>query len=291
MRLLIINIILTLLLVLITLSIDTRIENNLAYFFIVSVGILHGANDISLISHITKNENSKLKYMLFYIGVVLFTTLIFIKIPAFALLFFVVMSCYHFGEQHFHHKISSSSFISKTTYVGYGVLIFGLVFYFNHTYTISIIEELTDMTLNKNLFLYLIMIGGFSTILSLTINKKNLLKNFKWYEEVLLIVIFAFTFKVVSLIWAFAIYFVLWHSIPSLKDQIEQLHGYVNKKSLVLYLKGSFFNWLVSVIGLIALYYLSDYLGIRFITLFFAFLAAITIPHVIVMYFLNEKKE
>ncbi|MGY8916478.1 MAG: Brp/Blh family beta-carotene 15,15'-dioxygenase, partial [Flavobacteriales bacterium] len=95
-------------------------------------------------------------------------------------------------------------------------------------------------------------------------------------------------FKTASLLWSFAIYFILWHSLPSLVDQIRFLYGGVTKKNIILYLKTSFVYWAISVIGL-ALFFLffggdSD----TFLSFFFSFLAAITFPHVLVMTRLNK---
>ena len=285
------NILFTILSILIAFFVDNITQNFMAYSLIVSIGILHGANDISLIHYIKKNTKSEFKYILIYIAVVAFMSILFIKAETLALLLFVVVSCYHFGEQHFYHKFSSSRFLIKMLYISYGVLVFGLIFYFNATETIKIIYELTEVKLTKNLFLYLVICGSFTTTLFTFLNLKFLNHSFNWFEEVFLIILFLVAFKAASLIWAFTIYFVFWHSIPSLKDQIKKLYGKISKKNILIYIKGSFVNWLVSCLGLIFLYYVTDYLKFSFITLFFAFLAAITIPHVIVMFFLNKKTE
>ena len=91
-----------------------------------------------------------------------------------------------------------------------------------------------------------------------------------------------------ALLWAFAIYFIVWHSIPSLIDQTKALYGESSKMNFINYIKSSIIYWLISIVGVIILYVLTIYFQINFITIFFAFLAAITVPHVIVMYLLNK---
>ena len=108
------------------------------------------------------------------------------------------------------------------------------------------------------------------------------------FQELFLILLFALLFKMAALLWAFAIYFIVWHSVPSLIDQIRMLYGEANKINVIKYVKSSFMYWLISLIGLVLLYFATTYFKISFITIFFAFLAAITVPHVIVMYFLNN---
>jgi Brp/Blh family beta-carotene 15,15'-monooxygenase len=101
-----------------------------------------------------------------------------------------------------------------------------------------------------------------------------------------------FSFKVGDLIWAFVIYFIFWHSIPSLLDQIKFLYGKVSLKNFKAYFKSAFLYWLISLFGIVVLYFLlKDYK--IFDSIFFSFLAAITFPHVFVierMFNLKHKK-
>jgi Brp/Blh family beta-carotene 15,15'-monooxygenase len=91
-----------------------------------------------------------------------------------------------------------------------------------------------------------------------------------------------------SLIWGFTIYFIFWHSIPSLNDQIKFLYGDATISNFKKYLKTAFIYWLVSLIGIIVLYFYSKDMVI-FDALFFSFLASITFPHFIVMIKMYEK--
>ena len=206
-----------------------------------------------------------------------------------ALLLFIFFSCYHFGEQHFYSQIKSPNALSTLLYVNYGILIFGLLFYFNLEDTTQIIYELTSVHLSDTYFLIFLWIGLIGTPLLIFLSYKSFSNSINYFQEFFLILLFTLLFKMASLLWAFAIYFILWHSIPSLKDQIQTLYGSLDKKNLTSYFKSSSLNWIISISGLILIYYLTTILEVRFVTLFFAFLAAITIPHVIVMYFLNKK--
>lgn len=282
------NLILTVFLFWLTIQIESSYEEYLAYFFILTVGIIHGSNDISLINFVTKRNKPSHRYLIAYVGLVLSTVIAFILLPALALVFFVAISCYHFGEQHFHNQIKHQNSVGRLLFFSYGLLIFGLLFYFNSERTASIINELIDYRLNKNQFLYLMSAGIFLTSILFVLNLKNFRSNFNPFQDVFLVLLFAILFKLASLLWAFAIYFIVWHSIPSLIDQIRALYGVSTKVNFIHYIKSSFIYWLISITGLAALYYATIYLDISFITIFFAFLAAITIPHVVVMYFLNK---
>jgi Brp/Blh family beta-carotene 15,15'-monooxygenase len=271
-----------------TIQIDTDYEEYLSYFFILTVGIIHGSNDISLINLLTKASKPSLKYLAFYIGLVLFTVFAFASLPLIALIFFIVISCYHFGEQHFHRHIKNQNRKSKLLFFSYGLLIFGLLFYFNADSTSLIIYELVDVSITESQFMWFLIVDVVLTLVFFVLNKNNLKSGFDHFQELFLILLFTILFKLAALLWAFAIYFIIWHSIPSLLDQIRVLYGETNKISFIKYIKSSLLYWLISIFGLVLLYYFTTYFEIRFVTIFFAFLAAITIPHVIVMYFLNK---
>ncbi|MBO3116531.1 Brp/Blh family beta-carotene 15,15'-dioxygenase [Winogradskyella sp. DF17] len=284
------NLVLTVFLLWLTIQLDSSFEIYLAYFFILTVGIVHGANDISLIKYISKDSDaSQIKYLSFYIGVIILMSVAFFQLPFLALCVFIVFSCYHFGEQHFYSQLKDAHFKTILLYISYGALIFGLLFYLNIEATTSIITELTGIEIPKMYFVIFLIISSIMTVLMVASNYKNFKEGVEFFNEIFLIALFIVLFKLASLLWAFAIYFIIWHSIPSLKDQTLALYGQLDKTSFLKYFKSSVINWVISIVGLGLIYYLSTLMDIRFITLFFAFLAAITIPHVVVMYFLNKK--
>lgn len=282
------NLIITVFLFWLTIQIDSQFETYLSYILVCSVGILHGANDISIISFLKRGYKRNRIFLALYIILILSNIFIFFTSPLFALIVFITISCYHFGEQHYNHFIKQGGLKSSFFFFSYGFLIFGLLFYNNLNETNKIIFELTGVLISKDLFLYFLWFGIITTLLSTIINYKNFTTEFNYLQELFLIALFALLFKLATLLWAFTIYFVIWHSVPSLIDQIKVLYGDTNKINWINYIKSSFIYWFISIIGLVVLYFGSDYLQLNFITVFFAFLAAITVPHVIVMYFLNK---
>jgi Brp/Blh family beta-carotene 15,15'-monooxygenase len=106
--------------------------------------------------------------------------------------------------------------------------------------------------------------------------KKNIL------EQLFYLVVLMVIFKSSSLIWGFAIYFIFWHSIPSLHDQIIFLYGNYSLDHFKKYVKTAFWYWVLSIIGITVLYVLAKDLVI-FDALFFSFLASITFPHALVI--------
>jgi Brp/Blh family beta-carotene 15,15'-monooxygenase len=90
-------------------------------------------------------------------------------------------------------------------------------------------------------------------------------------------------FKTSSLILGFAIYFIFWHSIPSIIHQIEFISGNLNKKNMFYYIKKASIYWVISIFSLIGLYQLVEDIAL-FGSVVFVILFAVTAPHTWVMY-------
>ena len=272
-------------------QISPSIETNIAYIMILTIGILHGSNDIMLVSHSLRSNLNISSFVIFsiYVTIVAFVAVLFYFFPFVALSLFVIFSSYHFGEQHFTAKKSTENYLLYLYYTSYGMLIFSMIFFTNPEEVTVIVNEITNVLVTNDFINYLFYISlGLTIFLSLLMHFKSLI-SFKFFEECMLILVLYVIFNIASLIAGFAIYFIIWHSIPSLKDQIIELHNDFNKKNALLYLKNSALYWLISIVSLFVLYYIvnDDKL---FISLFFSFLAAITFPHVIVMFNLFRKK-
>ena len=272
-------------------QISAAIESNIAYIMILTVGILHGSNDIMLINHSLKSNTniSSLTIFIIYVLMVGLVAVLFYFVPFVALSLFVIFSSYHFGEQHFISKVNSKNFLLYFYYTSYGMLIFSMIFLSSPDEVIVIVNEITNVFITQE-FLKILLYTSilFTIVFSFVMHYKKLI-TFSFFEEIILIVLLSIIFNIASLIAGFAIYFIIWHSIPSLRDQIIELHSEFNKKNLLLYLKNSALYWLISIVSLYILYYIvnDDKL---FISLFFSFLSAITFPHVLVMFNLFENK-
>ena len=62
----------------------------LAAVLVLTIGLIHGANDIKIIKRYKLNTTSYSQYLVGYIGIVISVGLIFFLIPTLALLFFVI---------------------------------------------------------------------------------------------------------------------------------------------------------------------------------------------------------
>ena len=107
-------------------------------------------------------------------------------------------------------------------------------------------------------------------------------------REVFLLLVFYIIFKFATVLWAFAIYFIVWHAYPSIMDQIDVLKSNMKTFSLKQYMKTSFIYWLISVTGIGVLFLLTSEMPELFNALFFTFIAAISFPHIYVIRKMNS---
>ena len=276
----------------ITSRLESGDQTMLGFFFIFSFGILHGANDLVLIKNLKDKKNrSYLTFLSMYLFVVLISALLFTTIPLIALMIFIVISAYHFGEQHFQDLEDYQwKFGKPLFYFVYGSFILLLLFSFHSVEVQKVILNITGYNLDVVTNPVPLIVSGMALSILMVYNYFNL-PTFKKRiaSEILYLFIFTLLFKLGSLIWGFAIYFIFWHSIPSLHDQIKFLYGKYSFTNFILYFRSAFVYWIVSLIGIGVLYYfLKD--KTVFDAVFFSFIAAITFPHAFVILKMFEKK-
>jgi Brp/Blh family beta-carotene 15,15'-monooxygenase len=97
-----------------------------------------------------------------------------------------------------------------------------------------------------------------------------------------------------SPLWiGFAIYFTLWHSIPSIEDQINFFKTSRANYNLGKYIRDIFPFSLIALLGLyLAFQFSGNYISVnQGIALLFSFIAVITLPHMILMGLLYQHVE
>jgi Brp/Blh family beta-carotene 15,15'-monooxygenase len=144
--------------------------------------------------------------------------------------------------------------------------------------------ELTGRTFSKTqieitLITSAIFLGAGTVFLILTKRNESVL----FLREFLYLVLLFFVFNTSSLILGFAIYFILWHSIPSIIHQIEFISGNLNKRNVISYVKKALIYWVISIAGLLFLYKLLPEIKLL-ATVIFVILFAVTAPHTWVMH-------
>ncbi|MDC1285106.1 Brp/Blh family beta-carotene 15,15'-dioxygenase [Flavobacteriaceae bacterium] len=254
-------------------------------FLIFSAGLIHGANDIRLLQKKYKNSQFRffLLLILVYIGVVFLGAILFFHLPNFGLFFFILFSGFHFGQQHwdsFLKQKPSSPLLKQLGYTFYGLLVFGLLFSSQVLEVDGLIEQLSGTHFDVDTYyIATLVLAVVFSILAFFLSVSGMV----YLKEILALALLAILFATTSLLFSFAVYFVFWHSIPSIQDQLMYLDGEINRKTIKGYIRSSLVYWLLSLMGLTAAYFFFDVNASYFIPLFFTFLAAITFPHTVVI--------
>lgn len=265
----------------------------IGFVVIFLFGILHGANDLAIFQKIsaTKKSISLKKLTLYYVGIVIFGALLFYSIPIVALLLFIFFSSYHFGEQHWNtiETKEKNSWITLFQTI-YGLFILSLLFSFHEIEVEKIIYQITNTSIAQLNFKWItICIGLLMIAAGIKVNSVSQKFKSEIVVNIFYLIVFAIIFKTADLVWAFAIYFVIWHSLSSIEEQINYLYGSFTLKNFRSYFISAFPYWITSLIGIFILYFIFKDKEL-FNALFFSFLAAITFPHTIIIIKMQNSK-
>lgn len=266
-------------------------ESLLGFFLILSLGVLHGTNDLLILNKLNKTYKFGFlkKHLLIYNIIILLGVLFFWLFRQTTFLIFFIFSSYHFGEQHFSN-IKKTKFVSNILNYIYGLLIFSLLFINHKSEVVNIVKDLLNYSLNDdiitNIFYVSLSMYGFILLL-MYLYKYFTLE--KLLLEIFHIAILSLIFKVSSLIWGFTVYFIFWHSIPSINEQVIFFYKSNSSKDWLKYLKDGFKIWSLSILFFgIFIYLLKD--NNLFESLIFGFLTIISFPHIFTMICLFTKK-
>jgi Brp/Blh family beta-carotene 15,15'-monooxygenase len=263
----------------------------IGFALILTFGVIHGANDFLIIDQI--EEKNTLKNKLYYILSILLFCVFFYNYPTLCFLSFIITSSFHFGEQHYIDlEIQQEKFQLFFKFV-LGFLVLNLIFINNPNAVIQVLVQITSFKPDVHFFYFNLFVSLILSSICLSVlayqKKINIEKLFQFLIS--LIVLFII-FKTSSLVWGFTIYFIFWHSIPSMIYQIKYLYQDTSLRNFMLYTKNAFLFWILAIIFLF-FYFLWFQKSQFFIPSFFTFISAITFPHTFViinMFRANDKR-
>ncbi|MEK9755559.1 MAG: Brp/Blh family beta-carotene 15,15'-dioxygenase [Bacteroidota bacterium] len=274
---------------LISLLISNTYQDLLGFLLILTIGLIHGANDLLIIKN--NSNSSKINYKKFnffktfftYLSVVFAGLLFFNFYPSIALLSFILVSIYHFGEQHFevNFKLQVKNNISKIfLIILHGFIVFNIIFRNNilSVTDVFLAFKLPFLDLNSISIILIISIIIYFTVIIISSGLNKL-----FLVEFIFIGLFYLLSSISTLIFSFSIYFVFFHSLLSIKDQVKFIYGSSSSSNMKRYVLKSLPYFIISIISLIIFYISFDIESQNLLPIIFTFLAAITFPHVLVI--------
>ncbi len=281
-------------------SLNELVSLFVCLFFILSIGISHGALDNYKANKLLKiyRVNNKAIFFLIYIIISALVIFIWSLYSTYTLLAFLFVASYHFGleDTSFLHK--GNSFLDQIFYLIKGSLIVFAPLFFQFDETLKIFEtlmlsnalitflELEHWIINVCLFL------SFMGYLYFAYKNK-----FEDFEVILLdllsIIILNFIF---SPIIAFTIYFCFLHSIRHIISLSNELDKNDFSNGVKVFVKKALpLTVVTAILYLLATIYLSKSYGLDdvIIKVIFIGLASLTFPHILLEYLLeiNEKRD
>ena len=260
-------------------------ENILGFILILSIGIIHGANDLLIIKKYSTKESNKNQVLLFfyYLMIVIIGFALFYIIPSLALLAFIAVSVYHFGEQHWEVNLSGTNLRSKIKLfliVSHGLSFFIIIFMNNLLVVNEVLATFYISPLNYSylaLALFSISIAYYFLLSYNKILRKHFINEISF-------IVFLFILTLNStLIFGFAIYFIFFHSLLSIKDQVKFIYNDDKPSSIKKYIRSSMPYFILALTFLLIFYFYVDLQKVNLLQIIFTFLAAITFPHVLVI--------
>lgn len=296
----------TLIIILVSLSKSEWLVSSsliIALVLIVFIGIPHGANDHLLFFNLInrrideKNHKSNL-FFGSYIGLILLYVVCWYLFPTFSLGLFILISIYHFGQSNLYTSPIESKFIKLISIFLSGSFVL-LTPIFAHIETaLPVIQTLAKnpslITLPEEIGNKLSISVGILMIIHwviLMLTKNINLKN--GLQEIINTSLLFGLFYYSPLWIGFAIYFTLWHAIPSIEDQINFFKTSRANYNLGKYIRDIFPFSLIALLGLyLAFQFSGNYISVnQGIALLFSFIAVITLPHMILMGLLYQHVE
>ena len=217
-----------------SISIETQIITST--FFIMLVGIPHGSLDHLLLP--TQNFKSKLKFYIFYLGLILLNLIVWSFSHKLGLLVFFFISSYHFGESQLYRFNLKNNLITHFTYFFWGCSVILSFLYYNIDEFVTLSNSYVDtqnllMNVNTNLFSYLFFFcNGITLMLFLSYVYRLKMKVSDILSEVFFLFVIHLSSFLFPLLICFTLFFIVLHSLPSLVNQYKYFQTTKNNFAL-----------------------------------------------------------
>ena len=266
---------------------------------LILFGVPHGALDLYIDQHFQKSDNNQKIFLVKYIGNIIAYALVWYFLPVVALIIFILITAYHFGEIDWLGK--TDKIVHKLAYSIIGLLWILLLLSKNIHLALQIFIRMERSALNENQlihlaqYIYPLSLAGLLIIyIILFFFKSIFFQNNKLYYYLVIQQITLIFFAFLMPLWlCFAFYFGFWHSLLSF-DKIRITFNLTNDfkgwKSLLF--KAAPFS-IMAWFGFIYITFLTlnskDASGI--FTLLFISLSVLALPHLQIFTKLKLKPE
>jgi len=263
------------------------------------LGIPHGANDHLLFFQLTdesqKRHRRAIKFFAAYLGLMSLYGFLWYVMPAISLILFLTISAFHFGQSHVVPLAFPSEKWRTWSHLLSGIFVLFTPILAHLETALPVIAVLlrVEWVLPSGFGGFWIAVSisvlmtGYWSYLLLTrqVDQKS------GRQELLNTLFLACLFLTTPLWIAFAVYFALWHALPSMEDQIRFFREARKNYRLSTYAIEVMPFTFLALLGLWVVWLLSGKaIDTPFrMGLLFAFIAIITLPHTLLMTYLYRR--
>jgi Brp/Blh family beta-carotene 15,15'-monooxygenase len=263
----------------------------IAAALIVLAGIPHGATDHLIFLQLRRPFLGSRGIEQFYVNYLLLMAIYSVLwwlMPVVALAVFMLLSIYHFGQSNWNYVAFANKTQATLTYLLWGsfVLVVPIVWHFDEAAGIiaSITRsEVASLSIGWRQAICLTLLIG-NIWLTIYLRAQGMLSRRHFRDEVINLVVLGMLFFFAPLLLGFVFYFVFWHSLSSMADQIRFFNKENGNYTWKNYARQALPLSVVAVGGLALLYVVQHQLGLRAdVGLLFIFISVVTLPHMILI--------
>ncbi len=253
-------------------------------FIMVTIGIPHGAID-HLVLNVRTSKTRLFIFLAKYLGILMVYMFCWFWIPIPSLIFFLLISAYHFGQGHYI-KFPIKRF-RVLTYFFTGGFLLSVILGSDFQMVSGILKSLIVLDPLSQYPLYFICFFGLMTMVLSGAQRFPI-----WSLFVLELLILAGMLFLLPLMLSFIIYFGFWHALPTMIVEYRAITLNIKKDRLKIFIHKLLPLSLISILGITGLLLLSvqrlnpD----QSIFLFFILISVISAPHIWTMEQFLEKE-
>lgn len=268
-----------------------------AVLLILLIGIPHGATDYLIFKQLSRPLWGTKKLSRFYLNYVLLMLgygAVWYFLPTVALAIFLVLSIYHFGQSNWNYLSFDQRWKGGALYLLWGSFVVLVPILWHYEEAAVIIASIVDQAVPiwPSAYLQALCLGLFlmnvGSVAVLTGQGK-----INWRQcadELINLLVLGLLFIFTPLLLGFAIYFVCWHSLSSVMDQVRFFKRSIASYSWRNYLINAIPLTLVAIAGLGLLVWVQHTMDVPIgIGALFVFISVVTLPHMILIEQLYEE--
>ena len=255
---------------------------------ILTFGVAHGAADHLIYQNGTFPTNLFIRNYL--VAIIAFAGSWYF-LPGIALIFFLLISAFHFGESQFVDLGNDRSFLFKGLHLIWGIFLINALIGLNYqeivgSISADLLSQLWVFEFLADFFEIIFIISlGITLGIFIILIKSGDLSFHRLVFELYVLLLLVLTFKVFSLLLGFTIYFISLHSIRVMMHVFNELEVETASNQTVSFIKKLTPLTIASNLGLMGIYFILQYFEIEFslVYVLLILVSAITLPHSVVM--------